>query len=75
MESYFDKYLFFRWCLLLRLLLKDILNVVDMGVEFVWRKKFWFEIGKIEVEEMFKNCSSNCFVFFFKSCGKEGFEV
>lgn len=44
-----------------------------MSVEFVWRKKFWFEIGKIEVEEMLKNCESNCFVLFFKSCGKEGF--
>ena len=59
----------------MRLSLKDILNAVDTGAEFAWRKKLWFEIGKTEVEETLKNCSSNCLVPFFKSCGKEGFEA
>ena len=65
----------FRWRSSLRLSLKDILNAVDTGAEFAWRKKLWFEIGKTEVEETLKNCSSNCLVPFFKSCGKEGFEA
>jgi len=63
-----------RWRSSLRLSLKDILNAVDTGSEFAWRKKLWFEIGKTEVEGTLKNCSSNCLVPFFKSCGKEGFE-
>lgn len=66
---------FFRWRSSLRLSLKDILNAMDTGAEFAWRKKLWFEIGKTEVEETLKNCSSNCLVPFFKSCGKEGFEA
>ena len=65
----------FRWRSSLRLSLKDILNAVDTGAEFAWRKKLWFEIGKTEVEETLKNCSSSCLVPFFKSCGKEGFEA
>lgn len=64
----------FRWRSSLRLSLKDILNAVDTGSEFAWRKKLWFEIGKTEVEGTLKNCNSNCLVPFFKSCGKEGFE-
>lgn len=64
----------FRWRSSLRLSLKDILNAVDTGSEFAWRKKLWFEIGKTEVEGTLNNCSSNCLVPFFKSCGKEGFE-
>lgn len=64
-----------RWRSSLRLSLKDILNAIDTGAEFAWRKKLWFEIGKTEVEETLKNCSSNCLVPFFKSCGKEGFEA
>lgn len=51
------------------------MNAVDTGAEFAWRKKLWFEIGKTEVEETLKNCSSNCLLPFFKSCGKEGFEL
>ena len=65
----------FRWRSSLRLSVKDILNAVDTGAEFAWRKKLWFEIGKTEVEETLKNCSSSCLVPFFKSCGKEGFET
>ena len=65
----------FRWRSSRRLSLKDILNAVDTGAEFAWRKKLWFEIGKTEVEETLQNCSSNCLVPFFKSCGKEGFEA
>ncbi len=65
----------FRWRSSLRLSLKDILSAVDTGAEFAWRKKLWFEIGKTEVEETLKNCSSNCLLPFFKSCGKEGFET
>lgn len=74
LESHPDEKLSFRWRSSLRLSLKDILNAVDTGAEFAWRKKLWFEIGKTEVEETLKNCSSNCLLPFFKSCGKEGFE-
>lgn len=65
----------FRWRSSLRLSLKDILNAVDTSAEFAWRKKLWFEIGKTEVEETLKNCSSSCLVPFFKSCGKERYET
>ena len=75
LKSHPDKNLFFRWRSSLRLSLKDILNAVDTDAEFAWRKKLWFEIGKTEVEDTLKNCSSNCLVPFFKSCGKEGFEA
>lgn len=69
------KNLFFRWCFLLRLFLKDIMLINDIRVEFSWKKKLWFDIGKSEVENMFRSCSSNCILFFFKSCVKEGFEI
>ena len=70
-----DQNLSFRWRSSLRLSLKDILNAIDTGAEFTWRKKLWFEIGKTEVEETLNNCSSNCLLPLFKSCGKEGFQT
>lgn len=75
LKSNHGQNLSFRWRSSLRLSLKDILNAIDTGAEFTWRKKLWFEIVKTEVEETLNNCSSNCLLPLFKSCGKEGFET
>ena len=47
----------------------------DTRAEFSWKKKLWFDIGKSEVENTLRSCSSNCILPFFKSCAKEGFET
>lgn len=64
-----------RWRSSLRLSLKDIMSTNDTRAEFSWKKKLWFDIGKSEVENTLRSCSSNCILPFFKSCAKEGFET
>lgn len=65
---------FFRWRSSLRLSLNEILSMIDLTAEFVWKKKLRFEIGKAQVESTLIHRSNDCLLPFFKSCVKEGFE-
>ncbi|XP_068724220.1 L-fucose kinase-like [Montipora capricornis] len=62
-----------RWRSSLRMSLKEIMSLLDLSAEFKLTKSLWFQIGKAQVEDTLRNCTSDCLLPFFRSCTQEGF--